>query len=245
MRLLQLLLSSLCLLISGSLFAETCIECHQTRDKQVLRDWQQSGHASISCQDCHGSDQDSGHKATNARQNSVCTGCHEGSAEHSYRTSKHGVITGLEAKRTDWSKPLTRGNYRAPGCAYCHMNTGNHNTASSVNDFDPTQMGSMCSACHSPRYVSAQIAVGERLKNIAVLKTEEIKSIAQQAIKAGADKQAVEYLLKQTFEKGIKHIRLGSGHQSPDYQWWLGQPALDGLLIRMKGLYSEQLRVNK
>jgi hypothetical protein len=32
------------------------------------------------------------------------------------------------------------------------------------------------------------------------------------------------------------------GHQSPDYQWWHGQPALDGDLLRIKGVVAERER---
>ena len=31
-------------------------------------------------------------------------------------------------------------------------------------------------------------------------------------------------------------------HQSPDYQWWLGQAALDGSLLRIKGALGEARR---
>jgi hypothetical protein len=39
-----------------------------------------------------------------------------------------------------------------------------------------------------------------------------------------------------------RNVRLGVGHQSPDYQWWHGQPALDGDLLRIKGLIAEHER---
>jgi hypothetical protein len=32
----------------------------------------------------------------------------------------------------------------------------------------------------------------------------------------------------------LRNVRLGAGHQSPDYQWWHGQAALDGDLIRLR-----------
>jgi hypothetical protein len=32
------------------------------------------------------------------------------------------------------------------------------------------------------------------------------------------------------------------GHQSPDYQWWHGQPALDGDLIRIRDAMDEARR---
>ena len=36
----------------------------------------------------------------------------------------------------------------------------------------------------------------------------------------------------------LRNLRLGAGHQSPDYQWWHGQPALDGDLIRIRNAVS-------
>jgi len=40
----------------------------------------------------------------------------------------------------------------------------------------------------------------------------------------------------------LKNLYLGIGHQSPDYQWWHGQPALDGDLLRIKGAVGELYR---
>jgi hypothetical protein len=37
-------------------------------------------------------------------------------------------------------------------------------------------------------------------------------------------------------------VRLGAGHQSPDYQWWHGQPALDGDLIRLRAAVAQAER---
>jgi len=50
---------------------------------------------------------------------------------------------------------------------------------------------------------------------------------------------------KQIMKKMRQHLRnvyLGAAHQSPDYQWWHGQPALDGDLLRIKSLIGELLR---
>jgi len=41
----------------------------------------------------------------------------------------------------------------------------------------------------------------------------------------------------------LKNLYLGIGHQSPDYQWWHGQPALDGDLLRIKGALGELHRL--
>ena len=33
-------------------------------------------------------------------------------------------------------------------------------------------------------------------------------------------------------------LRLGTVHHAPDFQWWLGQAALDGALLRIKAALS-------
>jgi hypothetical protein len=40
-------------------------------------------------------------------------------------------------------------------------------------------------------------------------------------------------------ERHLNNLYLGIGHQSPDYQWWHGQPALDGDLLRIRGALDE------
>ena len=40
----------------------------------------------------------------------------------------------------------------------------------------------------------------------------------------------------------LANVRLGAGHQSPDYQWWHGQPALDGDLIRLREVVARAAR---
>jgi hypothetical protein len=40
----------------------------------------------------------------------------------------------------------------------------------------------------------------------------------------------------------LANVRLGAGHQSPDYQWWHGQPALDGDLIRRREVVARAAR---
>ncbi len=50
-------------------------------------------------------------------------------------------------------------------------------------------------------------------------------------------------LLKNMVGKHLRNVRLGVFHQSPDHQWWHGQPALDGDLLRIKGYYGRLLRL--
>jgi hypothetical protein len=96
----------------------------------------------------------------------------------------------------------------------------------------------VCGGCHAPRYVREQLDAGERLTAIAELKVEEAGQVAARH-PAGAD--AVADLLAST-DQHLRNVRLGAGHQSPDYQWWHGQPALDGDLIRLRDAVARATR---
>ncbi len=221
-------------------FADTeCIRCHSERDPDLIRQWREGPHAAVSsvgCSSCHG---DRHHdSATRSRNDKSCTGCHEGPTSHSYATSKHGVITALEASRQDGRKPLRRGNYRTPGCSYCHLHGGDHGD-SMAPARGPTVRQWICAACHSPRYIREQFANGKRQLEIADLKLTE-----GEALIASADKlrPSAQLSLRRELNRHRHNVLLGVGHQSPDYQWWHGQPALDGDLIRIRDAITESRR---
>ncbi len=215
-----------------------CVTCHTERDPDLIRQWRGSSHGPESgsgCSICHGDlHKGSGIKA---RQNNTCKGCHEGPANHSYATSKHGIINSLESVKQGWGKPLEGGNYRAPGCSYCHLHNGGHGNTMAP-DRGPEVRQWICSGCHSPRYVREQFANGKRQLEIADLKLTEGKELI-----AASDNSQTDSLLKlrQRLIHHRKNVLYGTGHQSPDYQWWHGQPALDGDLIRIRDAISESL----
>ena len=202
-----------------------CLECHGERDASLVEQWRVGPHgATADCIACHGRRHNN---LPAARADSACTGCHGGPVEDSYTKSKHGVLVHLG--RPDWTNPLQRGAYRAPGCAYCHLHDRDHR-----DSMDPDRGASVgewiCSGCHAPRYVNRQLEAGQRLLEIARLKAEEAAAVA--ARHPGGE-VAVEDLLGSV-QLHLRNVRLGAGHQSPDYQWWLGQPAMDGDLIRLR-----------
>lgn len=216
-----------------------CITCHTERDPDLIRQWRESSHSTasgVSCNSCHG-DRHKG-SGIKARKDQSCTGCHEGPASHSYATSKHGVITRLEEARQDWRQPLQRGNYRAPGCSFCHLHDGDHGNTMAP-DRGPEVGQWICAGCHSPRYIREQFANGKCQLDIADLKLSE-----GEALIASADNEQPDTLLKlrQSLSHHRQNVLLGVGHQSPDYQWWHGQPALDGDLIRIRDAISESRR---
>jgi len=210
---------------AGPFTQAECVECHGWRDPALVGQWRAGPHGErADCVACHGER----HGALSAaRADAACTGCHGGAVAHSYATSKHGVL--VRIGRPDWSEPLRRGRYRAPACAYCHLHDRDHgNTMDQARD--PPGAIAVCGACHAPRYVAEQLAAGGRLTDIARLKLREAEEVAMRHPHGRS-------ALSNELESAARHlanVRLGAGHQSPDYQWWNGQAALDGDLIRLR-----------
>jgi hypothetical protein len=240
-----------------------CLECHQQHSAELVAAWQESIHAAAetlaSCVDCHGNTH--GNAAARARRDRICMDCHggeDGPVTHSYTTSKHGVLVRLEQDEWDWDRPLELANYRAPGCSYCHMYKGNHNVSASVRVWSAVEesdaaerervqdaMRMVCQECHSPRYITRLFDNGERMLDIGRMKVHEAAGVIEQAEGefSGAELAAAREHLKRMQSVHLKNVYLGIGHQSPDYQWWHGQPALDGDLLRIKGAVGELHRV--
>ncbi|MDH5649102.1 MAG: hypothetical protein OEY67_05550 [Gammaproteobacteria bacterium] len=247
---------------SGKLSNASCIDCHSKTDPSVVSDWEASAHSDstagkvgprANCVDCHGNVHAG--VAELARKDSRCITCHGGSdapVNRSYFTSKHGIIFWLEKNDWDWSQPLSQANYRSPGCSYCHMHQGKHNvgkaiiTQASITE-DKTRviesMQPVCQDCHSPRYISRLSENGERMLEIGRMKWREATNVIDRVRTEipEADFQVIEQL-SVTMKTHLTNLRLGIAHQSPDYQWWHGQPALDGDLLRIKGEVSRLRR---
>jgi hypothetical protein len=240
-----------------------CIECHQQQSAELVAAWQQSVHAQTetpaSCVDCHGDTH--GKAAARARQDGACMDCHGGTDSpviHSYTTSKHGVLVRLEQDEWNWDSPLEQANYRAPGCAYCHMHRGNHNVSAGVRVWNAMEeidaaerervqdvMRTVCQDCHSPRYITRLFDNGERMLDIGRMKVREAAAVIEQAEDefTGTELAAAREHFEKMQSLHLKNVYLGVGHQSPDYQWWHGQPALDGDLLRIKGAVGELHRL--
>ncbi len=243
--------------IAGAVFENmACIECHQKTDSQVISAWRNSIHASTQpvtdCVACHGKSHQTA--ASSSRKNNRCINCHGGKKApvvHSYTTSKHGIIMQLEQSSYDWQQSLSMANYRVPGCSYCHMHQGEHNvnrmtrhSLASSNEINikniQINIRQTCQDCHAPRYITHLLANAEAMLEIAHKKVRE----ADKIISMAADKFTISQLqpareIRQTMQQHLINVYLGSAHQSPDYQWWHGQPALDGDLLRIKSLVSD------
>jgi hypothetical protein len=228
--------------VSGHFNHEQCIACHQRSDAPLVAQWQRSAHASIEpvalCTSCHGSEHETA--AASSRRNASCIDCHGGAASpavHSYSSSKHGAIMQLEHKSYDWNRPLREANYRAPGCAYCHMYDGNHlatgNAGLEPRNEELNAVISACMDCHGARYITRLNANAEAMIRIGRMKLREARQLVADH---GTNADPAIQALTRQMEQHLRNVYLGAYHQSPDYQWWHGQPALDGDLIRIRGL---------
>jgi hypothetical protein len=169
-----------------------------------------------------------------------CSGCHGGAAQRSYALSKHGVIARLESGRP---------RQRAPRCEDCHRFEAKapaprHYADAAQRESARRQAVAGCGACHSPRFVSEQLAAAQRGLAIGEMKRREAEAIVASARRElpVTELPRFEALLANLRNEHLRDLRLGLGHQSPDYQWWLGQAALDGDLLRLKGALGEARR---
>ncbi len=92
----------------------SCLQCHSVATK---------------CDSCH-----TRHlfDPAEARRPEACITCHSGPPhpdDEAYFASAHGTLYSAEGADWDWKKPLRKGNYPAPTCAYCHMRDGLHQVA--------------------------------------------------------------------------------------------------------------------
>lgn len=231
-----------------------CIQCHQTTEEKLVDDWRSSIHAKstpiVDCVSCHGNEHDK--EKLNARRDSTCIECHGGGQDpvvHSYASSKHGVLMRIEDNQQDWTQSLSMANYRMPGCSYCHMHSGSHHVDASVrkNPAEDTlseavqnYVRTVCQDCHSPRYITRLLENGEAMLEIARKKIREADALIAMASGEFSEETLLSVRSQRnTMQQHLINVYLGAGHQSPDYQWWHGQPALDGDLLRIKGAISD------
>ena len=237
-----------------------CMQCHKKLNSRLIKDWQNSAHATenavVNCVGCHG--QLHKNMVAKSRRDEICIDCHGGKKDpvvHSYSTSKHGTLMQIEKDTYDWNQSFELANYRVPGCGYCHMHRKNHNVSSTVRDnlmSDPRveqvqdKTRAVCQDCHSSRYITQLLSNGESMLEIARKKVREANVLIEQAenIFSNADLESVKKY-QEKMQYHLKNVYLGVGHQSPDYQWWHGQPALDGDLLRIKDSIGELQRLKK
>ncbi|MBF0623956.1 MAG: hydroxylamine oxidoreductase [Magnetococcales bacterium] len=128
----------------------SCLQCHSVATK---------------CDSCH-----TRHRfdPAEARRPEACLTCHSGPPhpdDLAYAASPHGQRYQKEGAGWDWSKPLRKGNYPSPTCAYCHMRNGNHQVADKavwkfgIREINPhtaenaikrKRWQATCADCHPP-----------------------------------------------------------------------------------------------
>ncbi|MCW8830174.1 MAG: hydroxylamine oxidoreductase [Gammaproteobacteria bacterium] len=134
-----------------------CLQCHSVASK---------------CDSCHTRHVFS---AAEARRPEACITCHSGPPhpdDETYFHSKHGQLYLTEGENWDWSKPLSKGNYPAPSCAYCHMDNGKQQVAdkaiwkfglkqvnplTSGNQVRREQWVKLCGDCHEKDWSAGQL----------------------------------------------------------------------------------------
>lgn len=135
-----------------------CLNCHSV---------------AVKCDSCHTRHRFS---AAEARRPEACITCHNGPPhpdDETYFGSAHGRLYRAEGRQWDWSKPLRQGNYKAPTCAYCHMDGGRHQVAhksiwkfgirevnprTSSNEVRRNEWVALCSDCHEAAWSRRQLA---------------------------------------------------------------------------------------
>lgn len=139
-----------------------CVQCHSVATK---------------CDSCH-----TRHRfdSAEARRPEACTTCHSGPPhpdDDAYFASAHGRRYLAEGSSWDWRKPLVKGNYPVPTCAYCHMRDGRHvvadksiwqfglkqvNPATAENKVKRERWIDVCSDCHEPAFAREWLAELDR-----------------------------------------------------------------------------------
>lgn len=154
-----------------------CLQCHSVATK---------------CDSCH-----TRHKfsAAEARRPEACITCHSGPPhpdDETYFHSAHGQLYLKEGQNWDWSKPLKKGNYPAPTCAYCHMDEGKHQVADKsiwkfgIKQINPLSSGNvikrnkwikLCSDCHEADWSAQQLKAMDRERKQAWKKLYQAEAI--------------------------------------------------------------------
>jgi hydroxylamine dehydrogenase len=134
-----------------------CLQCHSVATK---------------CDSCHTRHRFS---AAEARRPEACVTCHSGPPhpdDETYFASAHGRKYLAEGAKQDWSKPLAKGNYATPTCAYCHMHDGHHQVAdktiwkfglqevnpnTSANEVRRRAWVKVCGDCHDAKWSEAKL----------------------------------------------------------------------------------------
>ncbi len=189
-----------------------CLQCHSVATK---------------CDSCHTRHRFS---AAEARRPEACVTCHSGPPhpdDDSYFASAHGKKYLAESAKQDWSKPLAKGNYATPTCAYCHLHNGSHQVADKtiwkfgLFEVNPNTSGNevrraawvkVCSDCHEAGWSAEQLKGLDRERKQAWRKLDQAENAltdlrAKDLLHPGA-KERPPYPM-DAMERFFPHARIG------------------------------------
>jgi len=190
----------------------SCLQCHSVATK---------------CDSCHTRHRFS---AAEARRPEACLTCHSGPPhpdDDTYFASAHGRKYLAENAKQDWSKPLTKGNYATPTCAYCHLHDGTHQVADKtiwkfgLQEVNPNTSGNevrraawvkVCADCHDAAWSAEQLKGLDRERQQAWRKLYQAENTlkdlrANDLLHPGA-KQRPPYPM-DAMERFFPHARIG------------------------------------
>lgn len=190
------LIISFCILLSGFIFAQDCVECHSKVTPGIVTDWQLSKHSvnEVICSDCHGT----GHTSANDVDKvslptpEVCGTCHETQVTQ-YSKGKHAIgWASMKAMPTFHMQPmaLTEG---MKGCGSCHKIGVKSEEEIKQLKADGQQYGvASCDACHTRHLFSL-----EEARQPQACQTCHMGFDHPQWEMYSGSKHGVRYLLKQ------------------------------------------------
>jgi len=198
-----------------------CLQCHSVASK---------------CDSCHTRHVFS---VAEARRPEACITCHSGTPhpdDETYFHSKHGKIYLAEGKNWDWTKPLKKGNYPVPTCAYCHMDRGKHQVANksiwkfglkeinpltSANEIKRKQWITLCTDCHKKKWSAQQLKKIDKERKVAwkkLYKAEDIlKALRSDNLLYPSAKQRPPYPTDKKDLIQYAHIGFYEGQASAFY----------------------------
>lgn len=190
----------------------SCIQCHSVATK---------------CDSCHTRHRFS---AAEARRPEACITCHSGPPhpdDDTYFASAHGQRYLAEGDDMDWTKPLKKGNYKIPTCAYCHLHNGQHQVAdktiwkfglreinphTAINQIRRQQWVAICSDCHESAWSAQQLSALDQERKQAWAKLDQaedlLKDLRSQQLFSPNAKERPAYPV-DWLEKLYPHERIG------------------------------------
>ncbi|MFQ5862185.1 MAG: multiheme c-type cytochrome [Candidatus Brocadiales bacterium] len=140
-----------------------------------------------------------------ARKPNNCGVCHTGLDHYEYEMymqSYHGMLYQAGGALWGWIEPLKPENYKAPTCAYCHMQGGEHNVmktatihsnmGTSLVDRGAPQFKAkrdgwvkLCQGCHSPRFARDQLEAVDEAVKVSFTKYREAMGIVASLYQEG------------------------------------------------------------